>query len=71
MPTRVLRHVSHSVKGKRIVVRTFTRYGPEHTAEWKRLVLQLQQRGNVRSPEAVATAIIEGQGRSPFLRRRR
>jgi hypothetical protein len=58
MPTRVKSHWSHTSKGKRVRVRSFVRFGPEHTAKWKRLVVDLRKRGNVKSPEAVATSVL-------------
>lgn len=62
MPTRVRAHTSHTRYGKRMRVRSYVRYGPEHTAKWKRLVRHLKHRGDVKNPEAVATAALGPRG---------
>jgi hypothetical protein len=63
MPSRVKAHFATRA-GKRYRVRSFTRYGPEHTAKWKRMVAAIKRGDRKRglpsesyvySPEAVAT----------------
>jgi len=59
MPTPVKAHWSRR-GGKRFRVKKSMRFGPEHTARWKRLVADVKEenrrRGTHYSPEAVATA---------------
>ena len=68
MPSEVAGHVSHSSRGRRFYVRPFIRNGPEHTAKWRRLVADLRREGEVRNPEAVATATL---GEASFTKRKR
>lgn len=61
MPTRVRSHIAR--RGRtRYRVRSYVRYGPEHTAKWKRLVSELRRKGGVASPEAVATKVLGRKG---------
>jgi hypothetical protein len=64
MPSRVKGHLAH--RGRtRYRVRPYIRYGPEHTAQWKRMVAAIRREDRKRGiasrhyvyyPEAVATA---------------
>ena len=58
MPTKVRRHYSHTRGGKRTVVRSYVRTGPEHSARWRELVAEIREKGYASSPEAVATKIL-------------
>ena len=70
MPSRVKAHLATRA-GRRYRVRSFTRYGPEHSAKWKRLVRDLKRQGNVKSPEAVATATLGYEGTYSASEKRR
>ena len=58
MPSVVESHNSHTARGRKYRVRKFIRYGPEHTAKWKRLVADLKRDRNVSDPYAVATGVL-------------
>jgi hypothetical protein len=70
MPSPVKAHLATRA-GRRYRVRSFTRYGPEHSAKWKRLVRDLKRQGNVKSPEAVATAVLGFKGTYPKSEQRK
>ena len=56
MPTTVETHESHTKRGRPYRVSAYTRYGPEHSEEWKRMVEAIRESGSAENPEAVATA---------------
>jgi hypothetical protein len=55
MPTRVKSHLAHRGR-KTYRVKSYVRYGPEHTAKFKRTVAAIEKKGGAVNAYAVASA---------------